>query len=133
VVAETGPGHDDRHEAWRSRGLWVHESAATQMVIGLMIMGLGTFLALGRFGLVDVAGMWRHIWPVVFIGLGVSTLLTPRSDGRRHGAGLLLFGTWLLLNELHIWRARDSWPLFLVALGIKIAWNARAVSSQRLE
>jgi len=133
VVGEAQPGHDDRHKAWRSRGLWVDESGPAQMMIGLMLMAVGIFLALGRFGLVDVPGTWPRIWPVVFIGLGVGKLMTPRSDGRRHGVGLLLFGTWLLLNELHIWRARDSWPLFLVALGIRIAWNARTLTPRRLE
>ena len=43
---------------------------------------------------------------------------------RRHGGGLLLIGVWLLLSELHIWRASESWPLFLVAFGIRIVWNA---------
>jgi hypothetical protein len=133
VVAESQSGHDDQKEPWRSRGLWAGESAPAQMVIGLMMMTLGAFLLIGRFGLIELRGVWPLLGPLVFIGLGAAKLLTPRTDGGRHGVGLVLFGTWLLLNELHIWRAGDSWPIFLVALGIKIAWSAGSVTPRRLE
>jgi hypothetical protein len=93
------------------------------MIAGLMIMGVGMALGLGRVGILEPRSAW-HLWPLLLIGLGHGNLLTLRPDGRRHGGGLLLIGVWCLLSELHIWRASDSWPLFLVAFGIRTVWTA---------
>jgi hypothetical protein len=93
------------------------------MITGLLIMAVGIGLVLGRIGILETRSAWQ-LWPLLLIGLGLRSLLTPRPDGRRHGGGLLLIGVWLLLSQLHIWRASDSWPLFLVAFGIRTVWTA---------
>jgi hypothetical protein len=36
----------------------------------------------------------------------------------------------MLLNETGVWRFRDSWPLFLVAIGISVVW--KEVAGRRL-
>jgi hypothetical protein len=128
---QTGP--DSRHDrSWR--GGSADRSAPTQMVAGLMIMGVGIAVMLGRFGILKMDdGVWPHLWPLVLIGLGLGKLLAPRLHGGRQGGGLLLIGVWLLLNQLQIWRAGESWPLFLMAFGINIVWNAVTVSAPRSE
>jgi hypothetical protein len=103
------------------------------MVAGLMLMGVGTALVLARFGVLETRSAWLQVWPLLLIGLGVGRLLAPRTDEPRRGWGPLLIGVWLLLNELHVWRAGDSWPLFLVAFGIRIVWTAMMVPARRLE
>jgi hypothetical protein len=132
VVTEMPAGPGDRYDsAWRHRGR-LEESAPTRMIAGLMIMGVGIVLVLVRLGLLAVdESVWPHLWPLLLIGAGLGKLLTPRPDGLRHGSGLLLIGIWLLLHELHVWRASDSWPLFLVAFGLNIVWNAVMGSARR--
>ena len=131
MVTEMRPGLEARDEPpWRRDG-FVTRSAQNQMVAGLLIMAVGMALLLGRIGILQPQGLWRHFWPLLFISLGLGKLLTPRPDGRRHGGGWLLIGVWLLLSELHIWRATESWPLFLVAFGIKLVWDAVMVSARR--
>ncbi|MEP7304148.1 MAG: hypothetical protein ABJA98_01395 [Acidobacteriota bacterium] len=123
MVTEIQPARDGASESWGGRAPFAEQTAHGQMIAGLMIMGVGMALVLGRFGIVETRGVW-HLWPLLLIGLGLGNLMTPRPDGSRHGGGQLLIGVWLLLNELHIWRASDSWPLFLVAFGIKTVWTA---------
>ena len=127
MVAETQPGDLGRCESsWGRRGPATGSSVPTKAIVGLAIMATGAILLLGQIGLIDTWGTWNYFWPLLFIGLGLSKLTTPRADGRRHGGGLLLIGAWLLLNNLHILRAGYSWPLFLVAWGLFIAWRAIA-------
>jgi hypothetical protein len=132
VVIDNHLRPHDRDDAWARRGAFGDQSLATQMIAGLMIIGVGIVLALGRFGIVEAGGVWR-LWPLLLIVLGLGKLFTPRPDGTRHGGTQVLIGVWLLLNELRIWPASESWPLFLVAFGISIVWNAMMVPARRPE
>jgi hypothetical protein len=125
---------DRRDDSWGRRIRIDDQSAPTRMIAGLMIMAVGIVLALGRLGILRVDDdVWPHLWPLLLIAFGLGKLLTLRPDGTRRGGALLLIGVWLLLNELDIWRASDSWPLFLVAFGIRIVWNAVMVPARRPE
>jgi LiaF transmembrane domain len=90
--------------------------------IGAVIMMLGVVLLLDQAGIVRWSGGWTF-WPFALIGGGLAKLLTRREDGSRAGGWLLFIGVWLLLNDLHVLR-RNSWPLFIVAVGISIIWKA---------
>jgi hypothetical protein len=120
-------------ESWGRRTGLDHRSAPTQMIAGLMIMGVGVVLVLGHFGVVETEGVWPRLWPLLLVTAGLGKLFTPHPDGTRRGGSLLLIGIWLLLSQLHIWRASASWPLFLVAFGISIVWNAVMVPARRVE
>ena len=95
------------------------------LTFGLMLMLLGIALVLDNTGLVHLppGGRWLSWWSLLFISLGVAKLITPRWNGRREGVGLLFFGSWLLLNQLHV-LGRDSWPILRVGIGTSIVWNA---------
>lgn len=93
------------------------------VVIGLMIVGLGVVLFLDQTGLFGWPLSWS-LWPFLIIALGLARFSTPRPDGTREGGWLIVIGTWLLLNEIHVLRFRDSWPLVLVALGVHTMWKA---------
>lgn len=123
MATEIQPASDNACGSWEGRAPLGDQTAHKQMITGLLIMGVGIALLLGRLGILEVRGLW-DLWPLLLIGLGLGKLLTPRPDGSRYGGGLLLIGVWLLLSQLHIWRASDSWPLFLVAFGIKTVWTA---------
>jgi len=93
------------------------------VVIGLMIVGLGVLLFFDQTGWLGWRPSWS-LWPLLIIGLGLARFATPRADGSRDGGWLIFIGIWLLLNEMRILRYRDSWPLFLVAVGIHTMWKA---------
>jgi hypothetical protein len=96
------------------------------MLVGLMIMLLGATLFLDRAGVIDGFD-YVNIWPVAVIIIGLVKLSQRRDDGRREGGWWVFFGAWMLLNQMHVVRLRESWPLFLVALGVSMVWKeARA-------
>ena len=92
------------------------------LLVGLTVMLFGATLFLDRAGLID-GFYYVPFWPVIIVTVGLVKLSHPRADGRREGGWWVFFGVWLLLNETRIIRFRDSWPLFLVALGVAIVWK----------
>ena len=106
------------------------------LVIGMIIMALGVALLLDRTGIIDGFG-WRAFWPTVLIGLGLTKLAFPREDGRRDGGWMLFIGVLLLLNQMRVLRFQESWPLFIVAVGVTIVWKEvfprRARTHERVE
>ena len=109
---------------WRPRGLVTGQGARAQMLTGLIVMSVGVLLLLGHLGVFYIR-IW-HLWPVLLIGLGAAKLASPAANGARHGFVLMTIGVWLLLDALRIMRTVDSWPLLLVAFGIRMVWNAVA-------
>ena len=93
------------------------------VVMGLMIAGLGMVLLVDQTGWFGWHPTWS-LWPLLIIGLGLARFSTPRPDGTRDGGWLIGIGAWLLLNEMHVLRFRDSWPLLLVAIGVHTMWKA---------
>jgi hypothetical protein len=93
-----------------------------RLTIGILIVALGIALLLDRAGVIDAFGR-TTFWPFVLIGVGLVKLANRPEHGPSHGGWWVFFGVWLLLNEMRVLRFRDSWPLFLVAIGISIVWN----------
>ena len=93
------------------------------VIIGLVIIALGIMLFLDQTGVLGWRPAWSF-WPVLIIAMGLARFSQPRPDGTRDGGWLMFIGGWLLLNEMHVLRYRDSWPLFLVALGLHTIWKA---------
>src|SRR2546428_10298213 len=91
-------------------------------VIGAAIILLGIVLLLDQVGIITWNGLWSF-WPFALIIGGLVKLSRPQ-EGRREGGWLVFIGVWLLINEMHVLRYGDSWPLFLVALGVSIIWKA---------
>ena len=63
--------------------------------------------------------MARH-WPLVLVALGTAFVILPGESGRSGGLWLLLTGGIFLLHTYRILSLRDSWPLFIVAVGISL-------------
>ena len=92
------------------------------MAVGIAIMVVGVLLLLDQTGIVYDLG-WRHLWPTLLIAMGLARLAFPRVDGRRDGGWMIVIGSVFLLDTLHVLRFRDSWPLFIVAIGIGMVWK----------
>jgi hypothetical protein len=98
------------------------------IVLGVWLILLGVVLVLHTTGIAPWphGGLWwLTIWALILITLGISRLLAP-TVRRRDSFGFLFVGSWLLLNQLHVLRYRDSWPIVLVGIGIGLVWSALA-------
>lgn len=84
------------------------------IVVGLLMLGHQLHLGL-NFG---------RYWPVILIVMGLSKFMVITDEGyRQNGAWLLLVGVLLLLNNLRILGLGDSWPLFIVAVGLGMVFG----------
>lgn len=92
------------------------------MFIGLIIMLLGAGLFLDRAGVIDGFD-YVNVWPVAIITIGLVKLAHRLDDGRREGGWWVLFGSLMLLAQMHVLRLGEAWPLLLVAFGISIVWK----------
>jgi hypothetical protein len=93
-----------------------------RFAVGLLIVALGFALLLDRAGVVDAFGR-SNFWPFALIAVGLVKLANPQEHGPRQGGWWVFFGVWLLLEQMRLLRFRDSWPLFLVAIGVSIVWS----------
>jgi len=84
---------------------------------GLILIGAGVMLLLGRLGIADFAWLIRKFWPMLVIFYGLSRLFHRRSLWS--GLWMIAVGTWLQISSLHLFGldVSSSWPLLLVALG----------------
>ncbi len=51
----------------------------TQIIIGVVILGLGLLLLVGNLADIDI---WGYLWPLVLIGLGVYLVVRSQGSGR---------------------------------------------------
>ena len=96
-----------------------------QLLIGLIIIAVGTLFTLDNLRLVDAQRYLRY-WPAALILIGV--LKVWQSRGGRGVFGGLLFvlaGAWLLLETFHVVTINlfELWPLLLVLFGASLVWR----------
>ena len=102
------------------------------LVIGTIIMLIGVTLLLDRAGIIGEL-RYAAFWGLLVLTLGLVKLSQVRPNGRREGGWWVFFGAWMILNETHVWRFRESWPLLLVAIGISMVWKEMFPRRQRAQ
>lgn len=124
-------------EQWRQ--FWGDEmearnrAATGTLISGLVIAGVGTVLLLDRFGIVDASTLWR-LWPMAFAAGGLAHLIDGNSPSSRVWGGFLIsVGVLVTLHEFGYIRygLGQLWPLFLIAAGVLLAWQANEVREGR--
>lgn len=97
-----------------SRGMWP----------GLILVVMGCAFLLHNYDILS----FGQLWPLVFIGMGISHLIPYRNASRAlFGILWLVIGGALLL-EMAGWSTiglRELWPLFLIAGGLSMALGGR--------
>jgi LiaF transmembrane domain len=108
----------------------------TQIVVGLIILGMGAVLLLDRYS--DV----RHIrswWPLVPILMGVVRLTNThpqprrRAGIRRSGVWFIMIGVWAFVSDSHLFGFTygTSWPLLIIGAGVLMVWGALECGGRR--
>jgi predicted membrane protein len=95
---------------------------ATQMLIGLFVIGLGMLFLLDNLGWLDL-DLRVHILPTVLIGAGILKVLQTRTQsGTVIGGVMIAAGSLILLKEMGLidigWRT--LWPLLLIVAGVAV-------------
>jgi predicted membrane protein len=103
-----------------------------KLIFGLFVLAVGAVLTLGNIGVIRTEDYLRY-WPVFVIVIGLAKLLQP-GGGKIFGAFLAIFGTLLLLRNLHYigWSIWGLWPIILILLGLSIVWQAMTWRSTRI-
>jgi predicted membrane protein len=121
----------ERFAARRARRAWRTGSAHSQLVMGLLVIGIGMLFLLDNLGFIEI----RHaitFWPLAFIVAGIVKMFDTSSPNNYVvGTILIVVGAVLVLNRIGIvylsWQT--MWPVLMIALGGLLLY--RAVDSQR--
>jgi predicted membrane protein len=90
---------------------------------GLLLIALGVIFLLDRMGRLDFGDLVGRYWPVIFILIGISILLSNNLKNIGSGVFFILFGTFFLLLRLRIFDQavwRYLWPVAIIAVGLWI-------------
>lgn len=97
---------------------------------GLLLIVLGVLFLFDRMGRLDFGDLVGHYWPVVFILIGISILLSNNFKNVGSGIFFILFGAFFLLIRLRVFDQavwRYLWPLAIIGVGLWIlfrpAWH----------
>jgi hypothetical protein len=98
------------------------DSRNGNVVIGLMLVAVGIWVALARAGELPFTGQVT-IWPLILGGIGLARFLQTPPGEPRQGLLFLAASAWLFLGQGGWISLSDSWPLLVIAFGLIIAFN----------
>src|SRR3954470_10189547 len=101
-------------------------SAQSQLVVGVLVIAIGTLFLLDNLGIVDLRRALAF-WPLALIVLGVVKLFdTSSPNGYLFGVVLVALGLTMIANRLGffylVWDT--TWPLLLIAAGALVVFRA---------
>ena len=94
------------------------------VVFGTVLIVLGSVFLLDRLHIVApwVFALWFPLFLVIF---GLSRIVWPSRPGKQIAdVWIALFGGVLLLDQLDILKARESWPVFVIMAGLIMTFRA---------
>lgn len=97
-----------------------------QIIIGLVVIGVGLVFLLDNLGLLDL-DFTLHLWPCALIFFGVLKMLQTRTaSGAVVGGGLILVGSLILLRDTGLisFNWRTLWPVLLIAVGLSVVFKS---------
>jgi hypothetical protein len=87
---------------------------------GLFLIVAGTALLLSRLGIANFHWMFRNLWPLFLVTIGLSKLFHRKSIWA--GLWMITLGAWFQAVTLHFHGLtyESSWPMILVLFGAGI-------------
>lgn len=106
---------------------------ATQMVIGLFVIGIGLLFLVDNLGWLDL-DLRVHILPTVLIGAGILKAMQTRTQSGVVVGGVMIgLGGLLMLKEMGFidvgWNV--LWPLLLIGAGVAVVFKSNANRTQQ--
>lgn len=101
---------------------------ATQMIIGLFVIGIGMLFLLDNLGWLDL-DLRIHILPAILIGAGILKIVQTRTQsGMAVGGVMVAAGGLLLLKAMGLldigWNV--VWPLLMIGAGVAVIFRSRS-------
>lgn len=93
---------------------------------GLILIVLGFLFLFDQMGKLDFGDLVGRYWPVVFILIGVSILLSNNFQNVGSGIFFILFGAFFLLIRMRIFDHsvwHYAWPLAIIGVGVWILFR----------
>jgi predicted membrane protein len=99
---------------------------ATQMIIGLFVIGIGMLFLLDNLGWLEL-DFRIHVFPTILVVAGILKIVQTRTQsGIVVGAMLILVGGLFMLKEMG-WLDidwRTLWPVFMIAAGVAVVFKS---------
>jgi hypothetical protein len=103
--------------------------STAQIVVGLIVLGMGALLMLDRYSDIRLIRSW---WPLIPMLMGAARVATAapgpdgRVHGRRSGVWLIMIGLWALVSDSQLFGLTfaTSWPLLIIGVGVLKVWRA---------
>jgi hypothetical protein len=99
------------------------DSRNGNVVIGIMLVAIGMWVALARSGALPWDGQVT-LWPLILCGIGLARFLQTPPGVPRQGLLFLAAGVWLLAGQARWLSLGETWPLMVIAFGLIIAFNS---------
>jgi predicted membrane protein len=101
---------------------------SSRLIIGLIIVAIGTILLLGNLGWLDARHLLRSLWPLALVAAGVSMLRNPDKGRNQPWAWVFItVGIWIFLDRVG-WVSFNVWqlimPSILLVVGGTLVWRA---------
>jgi predicted membrane protein len=93
---------------------------------GILLIFLGVLFLLDQMNKLDFGDLVGRYWPVIFILIGISILLSNNFQNVGSGIFFILFGAFFLLIRLRVFdRAvwHYIWPLAIIAVGLWVLFR----------
>ena len=106
----------------------------SQIVLGVIVIGLGLLFLLDNLGFINVRYTFRF-WPTAFIVFGLLKLSQSRSaNGYLLGGMLVFLGVAWTLKHMGIFYMNWDvlWPLLIIGVGVAVVSKSLPGSQQRL-
>jgi len=90
---------------------------------GILLIVLGALFLLDQMDKLDFGDLVGRYWPVIFILIGISILLSNNFKNAGSGVFFILFGAFFLLLRLRIFERavwHYLWPLAIIGVGLWI-------------
>lgn len=103
-----------------------------QLIFGVVIALLGVAFLFNNFDLIDIGNVWQY-WPLILVAIGLNkTLQAENPRARESGIWWMFWGFWLLISYMHLFGLTfgTSWPLIIIAWGIRFLWKSLTRNSR---
>jgi len=93
---------------------------SSQVAPGLVFIAVGLVILAAKQHLIAPGYIWR-LWPVTLLVLGFGRFMAKSDDGKHLGGLTTIFiGIIFLLHTFRVFTIDQSWPLFLVVVGVSL-------------